>query len=1550
MITNKLHAFARFPHLLIVAALIVIISIIGLHAAKAQATFPISINPGAYTGHYFLISGGLTEYKGSQTVQLAPGNYYLDTGARQDISGSSSSFTFTVDGSGQVMNVSNPVAAQASGSTLSLNNTDIIIDPQAYTGHYLLSSHLGSAYTSFRGFRTVTLVPNILYFLDTGARQDAGGFASSFTFAVGSSGQVSNISNTAAAQASGNGLTLNNTTVTVNPQSYSGHYLLSSHLDSAYTSFKDMQSIVLVPNMIYFLDDGARVSIPGFQSSFAFAVDSAGHVLNINNTAAAQSSGNTITLNNTSISVNPQSYTGHYLLSSHLDSAYTSFRGAHTIVVIPNLAYFFDSGGRGSVSGLSSSFYFSVDGGGQIGNVGNPAAARASGNSLLLNTVPVVVDPQTYTGQYLLSSHLDSAFTNFTGRQTVALVPNMAYFLRVSGQAAYFGVGLTSVTPPSVTLSVAGQPRTFLFSLASGFTSIIAGPTLNPSNGHTYYLLDRENWTDSENLAQTLGGHLVTINDQAENDWVYNSFSAFGGVERSLWLGFTDRDVAGTFVWTSGEPVTYTNWSVGQPNNGITASRGPEFFAHMWSPDFCRTNGFIPGTWNDYVDLDLVDGTSPLNGVVELEPAICIEGLVSRWKADGDATDGVGGNNGTLRDGVTFVPGRFGQAFRSGYVEVENSPSLETPTLSVSVWVRSRTPGSPGVYNYIVSKGSDGCWSGSYGLSTQGTGGLVFHIYAGDFQGAGSPDAGPGVWDGNWHHVVGTYDGVYVRLYVDGNEIGDGTPTSIQVKYDLPTSRKLLIGAYNNTLFYDNGIPQCRYSFNGDIDDVKIYNRALCAAEVQSAYSGSGTCTCPDMAMTTEFTDHAGFVANACNLTTIDFDAPAACNNCLAGNEFAAQGLTIIQRDGYGINVVRNLAPGGFGTNFVTEANVNSRPNVISSSIFVSSASGDITDNYDFVFTNPVIAAGLFVGNLGGGCCPLVPTTVEFLDASDGIIASEVLTKNHQGVIFGVTGQTWDNRVFYGVISDTPIKRIRVTNGSGDGDGITLEDIQFCSAPNNDNEAPAITCPANVNVGNDQGRCSANVSAGAATATDNVDGNIIPTSMRSDGLVLNDPYPVGTTTITWTATDAAGNSATCQQTVTVNDTQPPAISCPTDMTGAKPANACSAVVNYSTPSATDNCSTASVSCSPPSGASFPIGSTTVVCSATDAASNTASCSFTVSVINHEPSANAGGPYTVLEGGAVAVTASGDDSDGDSLAFAWDLDNNGSFETSGPSATFSAATLDGPGSRIVKVQVTDSCGASAIGQATVNVLNVAPTVGAITAPVDPLQVITTVNTSASFTDPGTLDTHTAVWNWGDGSSTAGAISETNGSGSASGSHIYTTAGVYTITLTVTDKDGGSGQAVFQYVVVYDPSAGFVTGGGWINSPAGAYTPDPSLAGRATFGFVSKYQHGATVPTGNTQFNFHVASMNFNSTSYDWLVIAGARAQYKGTGTINGGGTYDFMLTSIDGQINGGGGADTFRIKIWDKATGQIIYDNQMGAADDASPSTVIAGGSIVIHSN
>ena len=160
------------------------------------------------------------------------------------------------------------------------------------------------------------------------------------------------------------------------------------------------------------------------------------------------------------------------------------------------------------------------------------------------------------------------------------------------------------------------------------------------------------------------------------------------------------------------------------------------------------------------------------------------------------------------------------------------------------------------------------------------------------------------------------------------------------------------------------------------------------------------------------------------------------------------------------------------------------------------------------------------------------------------------------------------------------------------------------------------------------------------------------------------------------------------------------------------------------------------------------------------------------------------------------------------------------------------------------------------------------------PTDPVAVSTTVNVQGNFTDPGT---HTAVWSWNDGTTSAGVVSESAGHGTVTGSHIYTVAGVYRVTLTVTDSGGSSGQKVSPFLVVYDPNGGFVTGGGWINSPPGAYPAFPGLTGRANFGFVSKYQRGASIPTGTTEFEFRAAGLNFQSVAYQWLVISGARAR-------------------------------------------------------------------------
>lgn len=281
-----------------------------------------------------------------------------------------------------------------------------------------------------------------------------------------------------------------------------------------------------------------------------------------------------------------------------------------------------------------------------------------------------------------------------------------------------------------------------------------------------------------------------------------------------------------------------------------------------------------------------------------------------------------------------------------------------------------------------------------------------------------------------------------------------------------------------------------------------------------------------------------------------------------------------------------------------------------------------------------------------------------------------------------------------------------------------------------------------------------------------------------------------------------------------------------------------------------------------------------------------------------------------------------------------------------------------GSRGDFVQVDPTNGTLLVTQSD-SIMRISPdifekiTVGPITAPLAPVALNTTINTSASFTDTLASATHTAVWNWGDGTTSDGTVTESNGSGTVSGSHAYTTAGVYTVSLTVMNKldNSISGQSVFDYVVVYDPSAGFTTGGGWLHSPAGAVTANPPLTGKANFGFNANYQSGSTAPTGQTEFQFPAANLDFHSTSYDWLVLNGSQAQYQGSGTINGSGNYGFLVTVADNDAGSGGGPDAIRIQIWDKNNNNaVVYDTPPGAALTAAPTMLLGGGDIQVHAS
>ena len=171
------------------------------------------------------------------------------------------------------------------------------------------------------------------------------------------------------------------------------------------------------------------------------------------------------------------------------------------------------------------------------------------------------------------------------------------------------------------------------------------------------------------------------------------------------------------------------------------------------------------------------------------------------------------------------------------------------------------------------------------------------------------------------------------------------------------------------------------------------------------------------------------------------------------------------------------------------------------------------------------------------------------------------------------------------------------------------------------------------------------------------------------------------------------------------------------------------------------------------------------------------------------------------------------------------------------------------------------------------------------------------------------------------------------------------GVYMVVATA-----GSGCATsIAYIPVFDASGSFVTGGGWINSPAGALTSDATIVGKANFGFVARYRRGSNQVDGNTEFQFNAGSINFKSTFHESgsLVISGRRATYRGTGTVNGVSGFRFTLVAIDGHLNNGTGPDRFRIKITN-GSGGVVYDNGLNAAENTDVSTALGGGSIVIH--
>lgn len=132
-------------------------------------------------------------------------------------------------------------------------------------------------------------------------------------------------------------------------------------------------------------------------------------------------------------------------------------------------------------------------------------------------------------------------------------------------------------------------------SVSISWAESILGPITNPSNGHTYFLLNQSSWLDAESQAIGLGGHLVTINDSMENAWVLATFGGTISLSRNLWIGLTDAAVNGTYIWADGSSTSFLNWAPGEPNDASQYPSESQDYVHMWHLAFYQH----PGTWND---------------------------------------------------------------------------------------------------------------------------------------------------------------------------------------------------------------------------------------------------------------------------------------------------------------------------------------------------------------------------------------------------------------------------------------------------------------------------------------------------------------------------------------------------------------------------------------------------------------------------------------------------------------------------------------------------------------------------------------------------------------------------------------------------------------------------------------------------------------------------------------------------------------------------------------------------------------------------------------
>jgi len=364
--------------------------------------------------------------------------------------------------------------------------------------------------------------------------------------------------------------------------------------------------------------------------------------------------------------------------------------------------------------------------------------------------------------------------------------------------------------------------------------------------GSVYSLSQAGTWAETQSEAQSMGGNLVTLNTQAEEQLLQDRY----GKETAFWIGISDAEVEGQWEWVSGEAATYTNWAPGQPDgwDGGGQDYGYLNFSNgQWDDGLGDKGGVVrDGVWHSHDTAGIIElsasyddtlfggsGDDALYGNLgndylygESLASSLNEGLIAHWifdEASGlSRWSMTGAHSGTLvssNGSSGWTEGVLNSAIDFGgnitQMRVADSDELDiTRQITIATWLNGDEFEN---WDGLVTKGTT---TSPYSLQVMENGQLRFEANHKTGGTRNSWKSAGAITEGQWHHVAVTYDGAAVRFYIDGQLDANVSYAEFQLDTN---DEDLVLGA---------DLPGDDEFLDGQMDETRLYNRALSGTEI----------------------------------------------------------------------------------------------------------------------------------------------------------------------------------------------------------------------------------------------------------------------------------------------------------------------------------------------------------------------------------------------------------------------------------------------------------------------------------------------------------------------------------------------------------------------------------------------------------------------------------------------------------------------------------------------------------------------------------------------